>query len=258
MNWTRHFFVISYNGAGFHGWQNQKDGNSVQEVIETALSSILKTPTIIYGCGRTDADVHADNYVFHATIPNSLDTLIFRLNKQLPDRIAVKQIIPISEKAHAQKDAVERIYTYYIHQDKDPSLSTFSAWYPDVNINIDLLKSACQLIEKASDFQNFCLSPQKHYSTICNIYKVEIFQNEASKRLAIRFHGDHYLKSMIRLLVGELIRVSEGKTSLENFEAYLNSSIKKPRHHKAYPQGLHLSYVQYPFLKLEVENPFNF
>ena len=253
MNWSKHFFVISYNGSGFHGWQNQKDGNSVQEVIEKILTSILKKPMIIYGCGRTDAGVHADNDVFHAIIPSNLETLKYRLNKQLPDQIAVKDIIHVPEKAHAQKDAIERIYTYYIHQDKDPALNTFSTWNPDVKIDIERIIAGCKLIENASDFKSFCLSPDKHYSTICKIHKVEMFQR--GNRLALRFHGDHYLKSMIRLLVGELIRLSEGKTSLKNFEAYLQNTLEKPRHYKAHPQGLHLSYVQYPFLKLEIERP---
>ena len=254
MNWSKHFFVISYNGFGFHGWQNQKDGNSVQEVIEKTLSNILKKQTIIFGCGRTDAGVHADNYVFHATIPENYDTLKFRLNKQLPDQIAVKQIVPVSKKAHAQKDATERIYTYYLHREKDAALSTFSSWYPGLSLNLELLNLACRKIETANDFYNFCLSPDKHYSTICNIRKVEIFQKD--NRVAIRFFGDHYLKSMIRLLVGELLRVSEGKTSLSDFEAYLNNTLQKPKHHKAHPQGLHLSYVQYPFFKAVIEKPF--
>jgi tRNA pseudouridine38-40 synthase len=248
--------VISYNGTGFHGWQNQKDGNSVQEVIEQTLSNILKTPMIIYGCGRTDAGVHADNYIFHATIPEGHSTLKYRLNKQLPDQIAVKTIVAVPENAHAQKDAIERIYTYYIHQDKNPSLNTFSTWDPDVKIDMELINSACALIENTSDFKSFCLSPNKHYSTICKIHKVETFHDQTTRRLAIRFHGDHYLKSMIRLLVGELIRVSEGKTSLENFETYLQNTAEKPRHHKAHPQGLHLSYVQYPYLKTEIKKPF--
>ena len=255
MKWSKHFFVISYNGTGFHGWQNQKDGNSVQEVIEQTLSIVLKKQTIIYGCGRTDAGVHADNYIFHATIPEHHETLKYRLNKQLPDQIAVKTIVAVSENAHAQKDAIERIYTYYIHKDKNPAYGTFSTWDPDCTVNVDRIKAACALIEKASDFKNFCLSPNKHYSTVCTIYKVEVFHEKATRRLAIRFHGDHYLKSMIRLLVGEITRISEGKTSLENFEAYLQNRLKKPRHHKAHPQGLHLSYVQYSFLKLKIDKP---
>ncbi len=256
MQWSRHFFVISYNGNGFHGWQNQKDGNSIQEVIEHILSAILKKPMIIYGCGRTDAGVHADNYIFHATIPETHDTLVYRLNKQLPEQIAVKEILKIPENAHAQKDAIERVYTYYIHQDKDPNLNTFSTWDPDVHLDIERIKTACSLIQNTSDFKSFCLSPNKHYSTICSIHRVEVFHDTSSRRLALRFHGDHYLKSMIRLLVGEILRVSEGKTSLENFESYLQNTLKKPSHHKAHPQGLHLSYVQYPYLNLEIEKPF--
>jgi len=73
--------------------------------------------------------------------------------------------------------------------------------------------------------------------------------NPNKNGMTIVFGGDHFLRSMIRLLVGEILQVGLEKTTLEELKGYLNLSIVKPKHHKAFPQGLHLSDVRYPYVK---------
>ena len=247
----KYFFKISYNGTDFSGWQRQKEAVSVQELIENALSNIYKKRVIIVGCGRTDAGVHADNYYFHAFLAELKPQLKFKLNKLLPSTIAVKNIFEVDEKAHAQKNATLRVYTYYLHFEKDPLLANFSSWYPYGELNFSEMKKAAALVQKTRDFQNFCLSPHKHKSTVCHLTAVEVHLHPNKKQMAIRFSGDHFLRSMIRILVGELLQIGLGKTMLSDFEKYLNLQLKKPKHHKAYPQGLHLTNVLYPFVKNE-------
>ena len=102
MNWSKHFFVISYNGSGFHGWQNQKDGNSVQEVIEKILTSILKKTMIIYGCGRTDAGVHAIQMFAHFDTEKKLtENDVRKFNSILPNDIIIKSLKMVLDTTHA-------------------------------------------------------------------------------------------------------------------------------------------------------------
>ena len=257
MKSDKYFLIIAYNGNRYHGWQNQKDGLSVQEVLEGILTNVIGTEIPIHGCGRTDTGVHASNYVAHAILPFVPPDFLFKLNKQLPEQIAVKQIMPMHPDAHAQKDAEMRTYTYFIHTHKDPYLSEFSTWYPNLELDLNKMERACQTIPKARDFKNFCLNPKKHKSTLCSVKKVEFFVHPNQKRIAIRFSGDHFLRSMIRLLVGELIEVGSGETTLAQFEDYLQLRRIKPKHNKAYPQGLHLTAVQYLYFKTELpERPF--
>jgi len=253
----KYFFVIAYKGTTFNGWQNQKDGKSVQEAVEEALSAILKMPITIHGCGRTDTGVHAENYVFHVLLPEVEQThFLFKLNNKLPAQIAIKQMFPVETKANAQLDAISRTYTYYVHLEKDPYLNNFSTYYFIENLDFELIKKACDLIPTVRDFRNFCIEPDKHKSTHCTLRNVKMHLHSDKKRIAFRFEGDHYLRSMIRLLVGELLEVGKGRTSLEDFEGYLNLRIKKPKHHKAFAQGLHLSAISYPFFKTDLPELF--
>ncbi len=115
------FFPYRLQRNRYHGWQRQANVLSVQEVIEEALSRILKTPVIVMGCGRTDAQVHATQFFFHLEVEKEWNfDLLFRLNKLLPPDIAVFEIIPVEEKQHARFDAMQRTYDYFIHTSKDP------------------------------------------------------------------------------------------------------------------------------------------
>ena len=247
------FFILSYKGTTFNGWQNQKDGKSVQEALEKALAAVLKTTVTIHGCGRTDAGVHAENYVFHVRLPElEQEHFLFKLNNKLPAQIAIKHIVPVAREANAQLDAVSRTYTYYVHTTKDPYLNNFSTFYALENLDFSSIEKACALIPTVRDFRNFCIEPDKHKSTHCTLRSVTMHVHPNKQRIAFRFEGDHYLRSMIRMLVGELLEVGKGKTSLADFEGYLNLSLKKPKHHKAFAQGLHLSAIEYPYFKTAV------
>lgn len=249
----KYFFVLAYKGTTFNGWQNQKDGKSVQEAVENALAAVLKKITTVHGCGRTDAGVHAENYVLHVLLPEVEQThFLFKLNNKLPAQIAIKQMLPVIKDANAQLDAISRTYTYYVHTEKDPYLNNFSTFYPLENLDFMAMEKACALIPTVRDFRNFCIEPDKHKSTHCTLRSVKMHLHPDKKRIAFRFEGDHYLRSMIRMLVGELLEVGKGKTSLADFKGYLNLSLKKPKHHKAFAQGLHLSAIQYPYFKTEV------
>src|ERR1700712_5281160 len=126
----RYFFHIGYHGTNYSGWQKHAGAVTVQQVLETALSQVLKTPVEINGCGRTDAHVHAAQFFFHMDVENIGDfDLVFRLNKVLPDDIAVFDIIAMEGLPHARFDAIQRSYDYFIHNYKDPFLGRFSSMY---------------------------------------------------------------------------------------------------------------------------------
>src|SRR5579871_6735662 len=125
VNLTRYFFEISYNGSKYHGWQNQANAIGVQQVVEDALSKLMRDKIEIVGSGRTDTGVHCAQQFFHADFKKELDTsdLIHRLNSFLPKDIAIHSIRRVKEKAHARYDAYERSYQYHITIKKDPLLS---------------------------------------------------------------------------------------------------------------------------------------
>ena len=112
----RYFLELSYNGKAYHGWQNQPNAISVQEVIEKALSTILKETINIVGAGRTDAGVHASQMYAHFNFEGDFKEkdLTYKLNSFLPKDIAIHDIFKVTDEAHARFDALSRTYHYRV------------------------------------------------------------------------------------------------------------------------------------------------
>lgn len=251
----RYFFHISFNGNKYHGWQRQRDAISVREVFEMHLQKVLKQYTDCIGCGRTDAQVHASQFFFHIDVEKAWDfDLQFRLNKIMPNDISVFDIIPVDDHRHARFDATSRTYDYFIHTTKDPFLSERSSFYELKNLNIDKMNQAVKLIPMFTDFYSFCLSPQKQPSTICRVSSARLFIDDSGNRLRFQITSNRFLRGMVRTIMSKLINVATGKMSLDEFEGLL---VKKPTLFNikpAYPQGLYLTKVTYPYLDIAPHN----
>ena len=118
----RYFIYLSYDGTAYHGWQIQPNGNSVQEEMQRALSTLMRREMAIVGAGRTDAGVHARVMVAHFDTDQNVDCkqLAYKLNRLLPRDISVDKVIPVDGEMHARFSAVKRTYHYYIHLHKNP------------------------------------------------------------------------------------------------------------------------------------------
>jgi len=253
----RYFIHISYKGSRYFGWQNQPNKLSVQEVLETSLSKILSYPIKIYGCGRTDAGVHASQYFFHIDIEQKWDfDLFFRWNRILPDDIAIFDIIPVKAQPHARFDAVLRTYDYFIHTYKDPFLSESSALYLLPELNLSEMKKAVMLLTKYSDYRAYCKSPDKNEHNICYVSSAALFTNISGNRIRFQISSNRFLGRMIRILTRKLIEIGKGALSVDEFESHLITKKTPALILPAHPQGLYLSKVTYPFLDLPVKSEF--
>ncbi len=253
----RYFVHIGYHGTNYSGWQIHPGVLSVQEVLQTALSQILKTAVTIFGCGRTDAQVHASQFFFHIDVDKEWKfDLLFRLNKLLPADIAVFNIIPMEGLPHARFDAIERTYDYFIHNYKDPFLSRFSSFYAYKNLDVPKIREAVTLLPLYNDYRGFCKSPDRNDHTICNITSAHLYLNAAGDRLRFQISANRFLSKMVRIIVGRLLEIGEGKLTVEEFENYLINKITPPIITPAYPQGLYLSKVTYPYLDIPPRTDF--
>lgn len=253
----RYFFHIGYLGTNYSGWQKNPDGPSVQQVLENTLSQALKTPLWIVGCGRTDARVHASQFFFHLDTNVVWDyDLLFRLNKLLPDDIAVFDIIPMEGLPHARFDAVERSYDYFIHTYKDPFLSNFSSLYQIKDWNIDEMNQAAKLLLNYNDYYAFCKMPDKNEHTLCNIATAGIYVDETGDKIRFNISANRFLGKMVRIITGKLIDIGTGKLSVNEFEFHLMNpqipQVIKPAH----PQGLYLSEIKYPYFNIPPRSNF--
>jgi len=243
----RYFLRIAYDGTAFHGWQRQSNHISIQQELEEALITILRRTIHVHGCGRTDAGVHADDYFAHIDLLDyeSENRIVYRLNKILPKEIFVKEILPVHAKANAQKSAIYRTYHYKMHLRKDPFLSRISTWIPDYEVDLQILDETTALLSRFENFASFCKTPGKHKSTHCRITDAKWTQPEQNQ-LQFEISADHFLRGMIRLLVGNMLEVASGKISLSEFQRYLQLESTPTYFRLAPPQGLHLSAIHYP------------
>jgi len=247
----RYFFHISYHGTRYSGWQKLPGILSVQDVLESALGRLLKIPVVIVGCGRTDAKVHASQYFFHTDIEKEWDfDLFFRLNKILPDDIAILEIIPMQGQPHARFDAIQRTYDYFLHNYKDPFLSGFSALYPDRNLNLDKMKVAVALLPLYNDYRGFCKCPDRIDHTRCYISSAHLFADANGERLRFQISANRFLSKMVRIIMGRLLEIGRNEMNVDEFEYYLINKETPKTIIPAYPQGLYLSKVTYPYLDI--------
>ena len=253
----RYYFHIGYHGECYNGWQKNGEANSVQKVIEEKLAQVLKTTIPINGCGRTDAQVNASQFFFHADIDKIIDgSFLFRLNRILPDDIAVFEVIPMEGLPHARFDAVERKYDYFIHTQKDPFLYKHSSLYLDLKLDLKALKKATDLLCKYKDYRPFCTSPDKNEHTICHVKNAVWYVAENGNQLRFQITANRFLSKMIRILVGQLLKVGKGELSVTAFENYLLTKETPKILSPAHPQGLYLSKITYPYLDLAPETDF--
>ena len=247
----RYFFHIGYNGFNYRGWQKLPKINSVQFSVEKLLSQVLKTELTIVGCGRTDAQVHASQFFFHVDIIEAWDyDLLFRLNKNLPEDIAIFDIIPMEGLPHARFDAVERTYNYFIHTYKDPFLSAISSLYLDRNLKLDEMKRAVLLLPKYSDYKPFCKNASVQRTTLCSVKSTNLYEDESGDKIRFEISANRFLSGMIRIIVQKLLLIGRGELSVDEFESHLISKETPKVIQAAYPQGLYLSKVKYPFLEV--------
>ena len=253
----RYFFHIGYHGFKYRGWQRQPLILNVQQVLETTLSQILKSPHNIIGCGRTDAQVHASQFFFHVDIEKGWDyDLMFRINKVLPPDIAVFDIIPMDGLQHARFDATKRTYDYFIHTYKDPFLSGMSSLYPERNLDLLKMRDATALLLLYNDFRALCKTPDDNKHTVCHVTSAKLYSDSNGDKLRFEISSNRFLTKMVRIIVGKLLEIGRGELSVETFESYLITKKTPKTIEPAYPQGLYLSKVTYPYLDIPSRSEF--
>ena len=169
----RYRIDLSYDGAPFCGWQIQPSDPSVQEELEKALSTLLRSSVGVVGAGRTDTGVSATRYVAHFDFEGAIDCkqLAYKLNAILPKAISIQGIAPAADDFHARFDAVCRQYQYYIHRHKDPFLEGRSFYYGYPDVDFEAMNKAAELLLGRHDFSCFEKSGGDNKTSVCTVYK---------------------------------------------------------------------------------------
>ncbi len=244
----RYFIELAYKGTNYHGWQIQPNAVTVQELLNNALSTLLRQYVETTGCGRTDTGVHAKEFYAHFDVPMdhgpwAID--LRSLNALLPFDIAVKQIIPVDESAHARFDATLRSYQYHIHFNKDPFKEGLSWLLRDVP-DLELMNQAATLLMEYTDFSCFSKSNTQVMTNNCKISRAQWVATDDG--MIFYISADRFLRNMVRAIVGTLLMAGKGDMPPEGIRQIIESKNRSNAGTSVPACGLYLTEVKYPFL----------
>ncbi|WP_138433677.1 tRNA pseudouridine(38-40) synthase TruA [Winogradskyella algicola] len=241
----RYFLELSYNGKAYHGWQNQPNAISVQEVIEKALSTILKETIDIVGAGRTDAGVHASQMYAHFNFEGNFKEkdITYKLNSFLPKDIAIHDIFKVTSQAHARFDALSRTYHYRVSTLKNVFDYDYS-YQMHLPLDVDAMNNACKILFEYKDFQCFSKSNTDVKTYNCNI--MEAFWTQNDDELLFTIKANRFLRNMVRAIVGTMVNIGLGKLKPEDLHQIIASKDRGNAGFSVPAHGLYLVNIEYP------------
>ena len=245
----RYFLRFAYDGTAFHGSQRQPNGVTVQETMEQALALIFREEVQLTFAGRTDAGVHAHEMYAHFNIGDEEmrregERLVFRLNGILPDSIAIFDIYPVKENAHARFDAVRRTYEYHIIDHKDPFLCK-QATRVRPGLDFAAMNESAKLLIGKQDFASFCRTNTEVKTTICDLKQAE-WKELDNGHAVFTISADRFLRNMVRAVVGTLFEVGRSKITKEQFAEVITQHNRCAAGDSAPAEGLFLTHIEYP------------
>ncbi len=241
---------IMYDGAAYHGWQYQKNGITVQERIETVLSQLTGENVSVCGCSRTDAGVHAYEFVFNfksnTKIP--LERLPYAINNHLTDdSIAAIDAWQTSDDFNARFSSTGKRYIYKIWNSniENPFTSKYS-WFVPYKLDIEKMKFASKFFEGTYDFSAFMAAGGSQKTTVRTITECIVRDSsEWKEQIEIEVEANAFLYNMVRIISGTLAEVGMGRIAPEDIKSIIDGCDRRRAGMTAPPEGLFLKKVLY-------------
>ena len=275
----RFFIHLAYNGACYNGWQTQPELPTVQLTLEKALSTLLRAPIAVVGCGRTDTGVHASDFYAHFDAEGAVDCsqLVFKLNNLLPPDIAIYDIFPVADNAHARYDATARTYQYHV---SDRRLPFRQGQYCRIYFrpDIDRMNEAAKVLMEYEDFTSFAKLHTQVKTNICHVTEARWDIVPVSGQWAVdsgqcpstatattlqtaehcslnteyewvfTIRSNRFLRNMVRSVTGTLLDVGRGKLSIDGLREIIEKKDRCAAGVSMPACGLFLTKVEYPSL----------
>lgn len=239
--------ILSYKGTNYAGWQVQKNGLTVQEVLENALFKLTGTQIRTTCAGRTDSGVHARGQVAHFDIETTIpaEKLPFVLNTMLPRDIRVLQAEEVPPTFNARYSAKGKRYIYNIYNSPHSSALNYEyTMHVPQKLDLDKMQQCAKRIEGTHDFKAFCAQGSSAKTTVRTVYGITIKECE-DNLIQIIVEGNGFLYNMVRIIAGTLIEAGKGKLTPEDIDNILLLKNRSLAGFTAEPQGLVLDEVFY-------------
>ncbi len=250
--------MMAYRGTNYHGFQYQPNAITVQETVEQALSKLFNESISIQGCSRTDTGVHAKQFCFSMQTENPLPerNIIRGSASYLPEDIAILSVKDVPSSFHARYSCCGKEYMYRIHASEslNPFTTDLELHYRRP-VHLSLMREAATYLIGEHDFAAFSANAPQKTNTIRTIHNIRITQEEDTVIFKIR--GNGFLYNMVRIIIGTLLEINEGRIFPNDIDTILDSRDRKQAGSTALPHGLYLNRVFYDnslddYLKSEV------
>ena len=243
----RYKLKIEYDGTPFVGWQFQKNGLSIQEVLQKAIFNLSKEKVIVTGAGRTDSGVHALEQIAHFDLEKKIEKTKFLpgLNQHIGNKpITILKINKINKKFHSRFDAKKRTYQYIIINRQSPlALQKNKAWHIRKKLNIEEMKKAAKLLLGTHDYSTFRASSCGAKSPVKTMEKISV--KKSKDKITLNFTSKSFLQQQVRSMVGCIKYLGDGKWNIDQFKKSFKSKNRLNCAPPAPPCGLYLKNIKY-------------
>jgi len=243
----RYKIKIEYEGTPFVGWQFQKNGQSVQEVLQKAIFNFSKENVVVTGAGRTDSGVHALEQVAHFDLKKKIKgkKILPAINQNIGNKsVTVLKVNKVNKKFHARHDAKKRTYLYLIINRQSPlALQKNKAWHIHKKLDVKAMKKGAKLLLGTHDFSTCRASSCGAKSPIKTIENILIKKNK--EKINLKFISKSFLQQQVRSMVGCIKYLGEGKWNLETFKKSFKSKNRIKCAPPAPACGLYLKNISY-------------
>ena len=248
-SWGSEMWVLelAYNGERYHGWQVQPNMETVQGTLTSALEKLLMQKVMVSGCSRTDAGVHARQFIcsLETEVPIGIpmDRFCKVANHMLPDDIVIKAVWQADDAFHPRFQVKYKEYRYEMRDDVsfDPFLRGL-VWQIPYELDVTKMDCAGKALIGTHDFSAFCCADACE-DRVRTIYSLDV--SRQNDRVVLSVCGNGFLYNMVRIITGTLVDVSTGRFSVSDIEKILQSKDRRLSGRTAPPEGLYLNRVVY-------------
>lgn len=242
----RYKVVISYDGRGYVGFQSQKNGLAIQDIIEKVILKIFNENTRIIMASRTDSGVHAKYQVFHFDAKKDIDDYRLKgfFNGLLPKNIHVNSVKHVKDDFHARFNVKTKTYEYIINNGEYDVFLDGYAYQCGFHLDFELMKKCSKLFIGKHDFSSFNTTSYKEKKDqIRTIYDFSL--SKKGGIIKIKITGDGFLRNMVRIIVGCLVDVARGNKNINDIKEMLDNPSKDYKKYNVDPNGLYLIKINY-------------
>lgn len=242
----RCLMTFSYDGTDYNGYQKQKEGRTIQGILESVLTTINGNKLVsVSASGRTDAHVHAIGQTAHFDIDTKIEpnNLKRALNSMLPNDIYIKNVEIVKDDFHARYDVKSKEYIYILNIGEYNPIERNYIYQYNKELNVNAMKEAIKNLIGTHDFTSFTKADDERESYVRTIKEADISIDK--DYITFRFLGTGFLRYMVRNMVGFLIEVGEGKRTSECVIELLELKDRTKAGKTAPPEGLYLKEVFY-------------